>query len=122
MGLFFISIGIILIIISFVTGKFENISIDSIGVGQIAAGIFMLLYYNFELKKQYLIIGNGFIKQNSPFGKNINLAEIKRIEKFAGDYIIKTDNKKLTINTQIIDSNSLADLNTELEKLNLEWN
>jgi hypothetical protein len=28
----------------------------------------------------------------------------------------------LTINTQIIDPNSLAELNAELEKLNVEWN
>ena len=61
------------------------------------------------------------IKINSPFGKKLNLTEIKRIKKFAGDYILKTDKKELTINTQIIDPNSLAELNAELEKLNVEW-
>ncbi len=55
------------------------------------------------------------------FGKKLNLTEIKSIKKFAGDYILKTDNKELTINTQMIDSNSLTDLNTELEKLDVEW-
>ena len=34
---------------------------------------------------------------------------------------IKTDNKELTINTQIIDPNLLAELNAVLEKLNVEW-
>ena len=55
-------------------------------------------------------------------GKKLNLTEIKRIKKFAGDYILKTDKSELTINTQIIDPNSLAELNAELEKLNVEWN
>ena len=55
------------------------------------------------------------------WGKNINLTEIKQIKKFAGDYIFKTDNQDLIINTQIIDPNSLAELNAKLEKLNVEW-
>jgi len=59
---------------------------------------------------------------NGPFGKKLILTEIKRIKKFAGDYILKTDEKELTINTQIIDPNSLAELNAELKKLNVEWN
>ena len=73
-------------------------------------------------KHQYLTIENGVLRINGSFGKKINLAEIKRIKKFAGDYILKTSKKELTINTQIIDTNSLAELNAELEKLNIEWN
>jgi hypothetical protein len=34
---------------------------------------------------------------------------------------IKTDNKELTINTQIIDPISLTNLNAALKKLNVEW-
>ena len=78
--------------------------------------------YFYEYFNQYLTIGNGIIKINSPFGKKMNLAEIKRIKKFAGDYILKTEKAELTINTQMIDPNSLAELNAELEKLNVEWN
>ena len=78
--------------------------------------------YFYEYFNQYLTIENGIVKTNSPFGKKMNLTEIKRIKKFAGDYILKTDKAELTINTQIIDPNSLAELNTELEKLNVEWN
>lgn len=69
--------------------------------------------YLYEYFDQYLTIGNGIIKINSPFGNKINRSEIKRIKKFAGDYILKTEKAKLTINTQIIDSNSLAVLNAE---------
>lgn len=57
---------------------------------------------------------------NGTFGKKLNLTEIKRIKKFPRDYILKTDKKELTINTQIIEPDSLAELNTELEKLHVE--
>ena len=78
--------------------------------------------YFYQKKYKYVSIENGILTVNGPLGKKLNLTEIKRIKKFAGDYIIKTDKKELTINTQIIDPNSLAELNTELEKLNVEWN
>lgn len=78
--------------------------------------------YFYQKKYKYVSIENGILTVNGPLGKKLNLTEIKRIKKFAGDYIIKTDNKELTINTQIIEPNSLAELNAELEKLNVEWN
>lgn len=78
--------------------------------------------YFYQKKYKYVSIENGILTVNGPFGKKLNLNEIKRIKKFAGDYILKSDKKDLTINTQIIDPNSLAELNAELEKLNVEWN
>lgn len=53
--------------------------------------------------------------------KKLKITEIKQIKKFAKDYIIKTDNEELTINTQIIEPSVLTELNSELEKLNVEW-
>lgn len=90
--------------------------------GWIVISAMYLIGYFYQRQNKYLTIKNGIIKINSPFGKKLNLNEIKRIKKFAGDYILKTDNTELTINTQIIDPNSLAELNAELEKLNVEWN
>lgn len=81
-----------------------------------------LRIYFYEKKNQYLTIENGMISINKMFPKRIKLTEIKQIKKFAGDYILKTDKTALTINTQFIDENSLKELNTELEKLNIEWN
>ncbi|MAN29137.1 MULTISPECIES: hypothetical protein [Mesonia] len=89
--------------------------------GWIVISAMYLIGYFYQRQNKYLTIENGIIKINSPFGKKLNLTEIKRIKKFAGDYILKTDKKELTINTQIIDPNSLAELNAELEKLNVEW-
>ena len=82
--------------------------------------MYLGIYY-YQKKYNYLSIENGIINVNGPFGKKLNLTEIKWIKKFAGDYILKTDEKELTINTQIINQSSLAELNAELEKLNVEW-
>ncbi len=90
--------------------------------GYFVFGILYLVLYFYQKHYKYLTIENGILKLNGSFGKKINLTDIKRIRKFAGDYILKTDEKELTINTQIIDPKSLAELNAELEKLNVEWN
>jgi len=89
--------------------------------GWIVISLMYLGLYFYQKNYKYLTIENGIINVNGPFGKKLNMTEIKRIKKFAGDYILKTDKKELTINTQIIDPNSLAELNAELEKLNVEW-
>ena len=89
--------------------------------GWIVISLMYLGMYFYQKNYNYLSIENGIINVNGPFGKKLNLTEIKRIKKFAGDYILKTDNKELTINTQIINPSSLAELNAELEKLNVEW-
>ena len=73
------------------------------------------------MKKQYLTISRGILTKNTGISKKINLSEISSIKKFAGDYKLKTSKAELIINTEIIDRNSLTKLNTELEKLNLEW-
>jgi len=90
--------------------------------GWIVISIMYLGLYFYQKNYKYLTIENGIINVNGPFGKKLNLTEIKRIKKFAGDYILKTEKKELTINTQIIDPKSLAELNAELEKLNVGWN
>ena len=90
--------------------------------GWLVISIAYLSIYFYKRQNKYLTIENGILKINGSFGKKISLTEITRIKKFAGDYILKTDKKKLTINTQIIDPKSLEELNAELEKLNVEWN
>lgn len=83
--------------------------------------VMYIAIYSFDYFNQYLTIQNNVIKENHLFGKKINLNEMKRIKKFAGDYILQTEKTELTINTQIIDQNSLTELNAELKKLNVEW-
>jgi len=85
--------------------------------GWIVISAMYLILYFYQKKIKYLTIENGFIKDNSPFGKKINLSDIKQIKKIAGDYILKTEKTELKINTQVIEPNSLAELNNELDKL-----
>ena len=86
----------------------------------ILSGIYFIIYIN-QKTKNYLTIENGIIKENYPFGKKINLDEIKLIKHFAGDIILKTEKTELTINTLLIDEKSIPELKTELKKLNVEW-
>ena len=83
-------------------------------------GILYFGTYLFENNKQYLIIENGIISKNHLIPKKINLNEIRRINKFAGDYILKTDSTELRINTELIEEKSLEELHTLLDNLNLE--
>ena len=81
--------------------------------------VFTLFY---RKKKQYLTLENGMVSKNSLFHKPLKMSEIKRIEKKSKKYILKTDLRKFTIDTEIISEKSLSELNAELEKLNVEWN
>jgi hypothetical protein len=75
----------------------------------------------YQKQYQYLTIENGSIRKNDLFRKEVQLSEIRTIEKYAGSYILKTDTKKLTINTTIIARNSRTALSAILEKLDIEW-
>ena len=90
--------------------------------GWIVISFIYLSLYFYQRQYKYLSIENGFIVENRPFGKKINLNDVKQIKNFAGDYILKTEKDELTINTQIIEPNSLTELRNELDKLNIEWN
>lgn len=92
-----------------------------IDYGWIIIALIYLGLYFYQKNYKYLSIENGIIIVNGPFGKKLNLSEIKHIKSFAGDYILKTDKKELTINTQMIEPNSLVELNIELKNLNVEW-
>jgi hypothetical protein len=85
--------------------------------------IMSLLYfalYIYELKTPYFTTEDGMIYKNSLFPKKIKLTDIKRIEKITGIYILKTENAKLTINTLLMDEDSVVSLNVILDKLDLE--
>ena len=81
--------------------------------------IFSVVSYLYSFFNHYLTIENGILKQNQPYGKRINLKEIKTIKKFAGDYTLKTEQKELKINTELIDKDALSELNKILTELNL---
>ncbi|CAM4350915.1 hypothetical protein [Gillisia hiemivivida] len=119
-----IKINLIFGIVWFVYGIIKVVITDKliwIDYGWFAFSILYLIIYFYQKKEKYLTIENGIIKQNWPFGKQLNLTEIKSIKYFAGDLILKTENNELIINRQLIEENSLKDLEFELKKLNLNW-
>ena len=89
--------------------------------GYLVIGILYVGHYLYDLKNQYLTIENGTIRKNGlyGFGKKLTLNQIKWIKKFAGDYTLKTEQKELKINTELIDKDSLTELNKILAELNL---
>ncbi|KRP25815.1 MAG: hypothetical protein ABS28_08480 [Cryomorphaceae bacterium BACL22 MAG-120619-bin32] len=89
--------------------------------GYLVAGILYIGHYLYDLTNQYLTIENGTIRKNALYGfrKDINLNEVNWIKKFAGDYTLKTEKKELKINTELIDKDSLTELNKILAELNL---
>lgn len=113
------AIGIIAILIAFVTREWKSISINAIGIGQISGGIFMLTLYYIENKKQYLTLKNGELTKNTLFPKKIKLTEVKSIREFAGDLKLLTEKEEFVIDTQIIEPTSLIELKNELKKYNL---
>lgn len=101
--------------------KFSYETTNWIGYGYIFLALLYLIRCSYQYRYKYLTIGNGIIKQNWPFGKEIKLADIVHIKQFAGDLILKTRTSELTIQKQLIDEKSFADLENELRDLNLEW-
>jgi hypothetical protein len=89
--------------------------------GYLVIGVLYIGLYLFELVNQYLTIEHGTIQKNKlfGFGKKLNLNEIYWIKKFAGGYTLKTEHKELIINTELIERDSLNELNTILAQLNL---
>ncbi|MDD7916049.1 hypothetical protein [Polaribacter ponticola] len=120
MGIFFVAIGIILVLLSFIISEWKEISLASIGIGQIGAGIFMFIIYYFENRNQYLTLKNGELIKNTLFPKKIKLAEIKSIKEFAGDLKLITQKTEFIIDTQIVEPNSLVELKNELKNYNLK--
>jgi len=110
-----IAIGLVLILIAFFYEKWPIY----FGIGQLAAGIFILLVYFHRKKKGYFMLKNGKLIKNSLITGKIKLADILSIKQFAGDMKFKTAKEELIIDTKIIDPNSLAELNKEINKYNL---
>lgn len=99
----------------------EDKDLGWLDYGFLVIGILYIGHYLYDLTNQYLTVENGTIRKNRLYGlgKKINLDEINWIKTFAGDYTLKTETKELKINTELIDEESLSELNKILGNLNL---
>ena len=89
--------------------------------GYLVIGVLYIGNYLYDLKFQYLIIDESMIKMNALYGfrKKIYLKDIQTIKKTARDFKLKTIDKEININTQLIEKDSLIELYKFLEQLNL---
>jgi len=99
----------------------EDDDLHWLDYGNLVFGSIYIGHYLFDIMNQYLTIENGTIRKNRLYGngRKIYLSEINFIQKFAGDYTLKTDNQKLIISTELIEKNSLDKLNEILQKLDI---
>ena len=86
----------------------------------LSLALISLSHYYYSRRKAYLTIKQGYLYKNLLFSQKLLLSDIKRIRKFAGDYTLMTETTKLTIDTQIIDADSLEELECVLAQLDLE--
>jgi hypothetical protein len=111
-------LGIMWLVLAFL--NFNYGETNWISYGYLVLALLYLTRWFYQSQYKYLTIDNGIIKENWPFGKEINLADIENVKYFAGDLILKTNNSQLTIHKQLIDEKSFTDLENELKGLNIQ--
>lgn len=84
--------------------------------------ILFLLSFFFDKRTYYLTLKNGKLRTGKLFGEKINLLDIKQVIENKEKYILKTNKSELIIDTKLMDSESLDELETELNNLEVEWN
>jgi len=108
-GLFWLILGIIS-----VTNNLENY----FNYGYLIASLLYFGRYFLKTRNQYLTFEDDMITLNNLFPKKLNLSDLKQIKKSGKDYILRTENNELYIQTRLIDKNSLKDLKAILKNLN----
>ncbi|HCQ17506.1 MAG TPA: hypothetical protein DIU20_14655 [Cryomorphaceae bacterium] len=97
----------------------EDIGVDIISSILLGSGLAFLISFFYENSHQYLTIKDDFIQKNSLLPRRLNLSEITSVKKFARDYTLKTPEREMVIDTQIIDPESLEELDRVLDKLSV---
>lgn len=70
----------------------------------------------YQRRFKYILINDGLLRIAGPLGRKIQLKDIKQVNRRMRRIDIMTDTMKLSINTEIIDRNSISDLEKELKK------
>jgi len=88
--------------------------------GWMALGALYIGTFIWERRKQYITLTENSIKKNKLKSIEIELKNIVRIQKFANDVKIFSENKKIVINTNLITEESKTDLDKFLQTIDLE--
>lgn len=112
-GLFWLILGIISI-----TNNSENY----FNYGYLIVSLLYFGDYIIKSNNQYLTIDSETMTMNSLYPKKVNLNDLILIEISKKNYILKTEISELTINTSLIEKNSLKDLRAILKNLKVNNN
>jgi len=112
-GLFWLILGIISI-----TNNSENY----FNYGYLIVSLLYFGDYIIKSNNQYLTIDSETMTMNSLYPKKVNLNDLILIKKSKKNYILKTEISELTINTSLIEKNSLKDLRAILKNLKVNNN
>lgn len=119
-GIFYLLLGILWIAMGIFGLSLEGDN-PFFDYASIAFGILYVLMFLYQRNYQYLKIENGVVQKSlfhaSP--RRITLKKVVWIKKFAGDYILISDEKKFHINYDLIEKKSLLELEKFLSQLNL---
>ena len=83
-------------------------------------GIIYVLQYFYTKNRAYVILLENSIRSNGIFKKEIEIKNVKSIKYFAGDYIIKSAEKEIVIDTNLVDKESQSNLKNYFENLKLQ--
>ncbi len=87
--------------------------------GYILAGVLYLGTFFWEYRYQYLTFTKDYLKENALFGKRILLKDISDVKNVFGDYILKTEHKKLSINMNLVHDDSKVELEAFINSIQL---
>ena len=88
--------------------------------GFIGIGIIFISQYFYNKNRAYVILTENSIVSNGIFKKEIEIRYVKSIKYFAGDYIVKSSEKEIVIDTNLVDKESQSNLKNYFENLKLE--
>ena len=89
--------------------------------GFIIVGLLHLITGIHQLKMLYLKFDNGRVIRGGLISKSISLSEIERIRKFAWDYTLYTSDKKLKINSELVNKSQREELSVFLRSLDVTF-
>lgn len=84
------------------------------------ASVLYFVNYLIMTKKQYLSIENGWLHKSGLLSEKINMSEITHIKKSVGEYRLISKSKQLLINTKLINNESLDELHSILDELDIQ--
>lgn len=87
--------------------------------GFLLVGLLHLASGFFQIKVPYIKEENGILTRAGLFPKTIRLSEVEKIRKFAGDYTLFSAQKKLKINSALVDNRHIEQQQNLMESLSV---